>query len=87
MLHSKRLALAGGITWGAVMLLLTILCMNNGFGGEFLDTLASIYPGYTVSGPGCIVGLIYGFISGAAILYAISRLYNKLPNPKVGLKD
>jgi hypothetical protein len=87
MLHSKRFGVAGGITFGALMFIVTALCLNNNYGYAFLEMMGSLYPGYSISEAGCILGFIYGFITGFIVFYSISRLYNRLPNPRVSIKD
>lgn len=78
MLNSKNLGLAAGILWGISMFALTILAIFTGYGTAWLELMASIYPGYTISWVGSILGLIYGFLDGFIGLYIFGWLYNKL---------
>ncbi len=78
MLHSGKLGLAGGIIWGICMLLTTIVSMYTGYAKQFLTMMGSIYPGYTISGWGCLIGLIYGFFDVFIGLFLLAWLYNKL---------
>lgn len=77
-LNAKALALASGILWGLGMALLTALSMMNGYAGQFLNLMAGVYPGYTISGIGIVVGAIYGFLDGFIGCYIFAWLYNKL---------
>lgn len=77
-LSPKHLGLAGGIFWGLVMLITTLLAVWNGYGTAMMELFTSIYPGFTISGTGAIVGLIYGFIDGFVGLYIFAWLYNWL---------
>ena len=78
MLNAKKLGYAGGILWGLTMLISTFLSINMGYATTWLQTMASIYPGYEISGIGCIVGMVYGFIDGFIALYLIGWLYNRI---------
>ncbi|MDA0361919.1 MAG: hypothetical protein O3A45_02825 [Proteobacteria bacterium] len=66
--NAKSLGIAGGLTGGIVMLILTILGMM-GVGVSVLDVLASLFTGYTISFVGCLIGMIYGFIVGFVLSY------------------
>jgi hypothetical protein len=52
--------------------------MYTGYSTEFLNLIASIYPGYSISWSGSIVGLAYGFADGFVGLFLLAWLYNKL---------
>lgn len=77
MLNPKNLGLAAGALWGASMFVLTVVSILTGYGVMWLELMTSIYPGYTISWPGSIVGLIYGFLDGFVGLYVFGWLYNK----------
>ena len=77
MLNAKSFGLAGGILWGALILIITLIATNTNYGAEFLNLLASIYPGYKITYLGSIIGLIYGFIDGFVGCYIFAWLYNK----------
>lgn len=76
-LNPKALGLACGILWGAALWLVTIISVMNGYAAEFLKIIANIYPGYSVSGMGSIVGAIYGFVDGFVGCYVFAWLYNQ----------
>lgn len=78
MLDPKKLGVAGGILWGLCMFITTIISIYSGYAEDFLNMMASIYPGYSISGFGSIVGLIYGFFDAFVGLFLLAWLYNKL---------
>jgi len=78
MLSPLRLGMAGGIIWGVSMFICTILAINIGYSERFLDIMMDIYPGYSISGAGTILGLVYGFIDGFAGFFLLGWIYNKL---------
>ncbi len=77
MLNEKALGLSGGILWGAVMLVTTWASVLWGYGTAFLGVMADVYPGFSVSWGGSIVGAVYGFIDGFIGLYLLAWIYNK----------
>lgn len=80
-LNVKALALAAGILWGGVVLLVALCNMMwPPYGGAFLSLTASIYPGYTPgTGAGSLViGTVYGFVDGAIGGLIFAWLYNAL---------
>jgi hypothetical protein len=76
-MNLKASALAGGILWGLLVFVITLVETARSF-GHALIRLSAIYPGYTVSYTGAVVGLIYGFVSGAIVMAIFCWLYNKL---------
>jgi len=81
-LKPRCLAFAGGLLWGLCMLVTTLISANTGYATEFLEVMASIYPGYSISLSGSIIGMLYGFIDGFAGLYVLAWLYNRLEREK-----
>jgi hypothetical protein len=77
-LNAKNLGLSGGILWGAVLFIITLISVPTGYASGFLSGIASIYPGYSITYLGSIVALIYGFIDGFIALFIIALIYNKL---------
>ena len=73
-----RLGVSVGIIWGLVVFIYTILALSSGFAKAFLMVLMSVYPGYSITGTGAIVGFFYGFVDGFIVLFLIGWLYNKL---------
>ncbi len=68
-----------GIVSGVSLFLITLLSYFTGYGKLFLETVAlSLYPGYSISPLGALVGLVYGFIDLFAVGIVFAWLYNKL---------
>lgn len=78
MLNPKALGLALGIFWSMTMLLTTFLSLYTGYGREMLEVMVSLYPGYSITPVGGLIGLIYGFIDGFIMGFILAWLYNKL---------
>ena len=76
-LNAKAFSLAGGLVWGFVVFLATNISAVR-HGGQTLSRLAQIYPGYSVSFVGSIVGLLWGFVSVALLGLLFVWLYNML---------
>lgn len=78
MLNPIKLGISGGILWGFCMFICTILAIYTGYSAKFLDLMADIYLGYSISWPGAFIGFAYGFIDGFLGLFLLGWLYNKL---------
>lgn len=78
MLNARKLGLSAGIIWGATMFLMTILSIYTAYGTQWLHLMMDIYPGYTISWEGSIMGLLYGFLDGFVGCFLLGWLYNKL---------
>jgi hypothetical protein len=78
MLSPTRLGLAGGILWGISLFLMTLLSIWTQYGSQFLSLVADIYPGYSTTPAGSIIGLFWGFLDGFLGLFILAWLYNKL---------
>ena len=73
------LGIALGILWGAALFFMTWLCYVTGWYGRlFLEFVGSVYPGYTISPLGSLVGLGYGFADMFVAGVVIGWLYNRL---------
>lgn len=86
-LNVKAAALTGGIVWGASILLLTVVSgLTNspgageyaGYAGLFLKGVTSLYPGYSISATGAVIGTIYGFVDGVISVAIVTTIYNLL---------
>lgn len=77
-LNASKFALAAGIVWGLCMFVMTLISVQNGYGADFLHLIAGIYPGYTITGGGSVIGLIYGFLDAGIGGYIFAWLYNTL---------
>jgi cell shape-determining protein MreD len=73
----KAFAVAAGILWGCFLFAFTLLEASRPDQGHTLRTLSALYVGYSVTYPGSVVGLVYGFVSGALIGAAFCWLYNR----------
>lgn len=77
----KPLALGIGLgtVWGVSLFITTGVSYFTGYGRLFLEVLAqSIYPGYTISPLGSLLGLFYGFLDGLISGFFIALIYNKV---------
>ncbi|MFQ5869620.1 MAG: bacteriophage holin [Candidatus Zixiibacteriota bacterium] len=75
-LNLKALALSCGILWALCLFLVTLISLGTGYADAFLEVVASVYPGYSVSGLGLIIGLIYAFVDGAIAALIFGWVYN-----------
>jgi hypothetical protein len=75
-LNAKAFSLAAGIVWGIVVFLVTNISILRHGQGLTLSKLAQIYPGYSFSFVGSVVGLIWGFVSMALLAWLFAWLYN-----------
>ena len=75
-LNLKALALSCGILWALCLFLVTLISLGTGYADALLEVVASIYPGYSVSALGLILGLIYGFVDGAIAALIFGWVYN-----------
>lgn len=74
-LNVRSFALSLGILYGLTIFITTLwLIFNSSPNDKILFEL--IYPGYSVSLQGSIVGLLYGFIDGVIAGTLLSWLYN-----------
>ena len=82
----KGLALASGILWGLAMLGMGLANLIwNGYGQQFLQTMASVYPGYhaTRSVAEVVTGTLYGAVDGLIAGAVFAWLYNQFAKPGV----
>ncbi len=75
-LNPKALGLSLGILGGVVFFLWTLVAAYTGYGLELLELLITIYPGYSVTAAGALIGFIYCFLDGFVGGYLIAYLYN-----------
>ena len=77
-LNIKALALAGGIWWGVGLFICTWwLIYLEGSSGD-ITLIGRVYPGYSISPLGSLVGLAYGFVDAAIGGAILAWLYNCL---------
>jgi hypothetical protein len=77
MLNAKKLGAAAGIIWGLCMFVCTLIAMHTGYAKAFLLLMKSIYPGYTISFTGSLLGFLYGFADAFIGFFLLAWLYNK----------
>ena len=79
-LDTNKFALTGGIVWGLSLFITTIVSVYiyPGYALAFLNGIGSIYPGYTVSLTGSIIGAVYGFFDVFIGTYIVVWIYKKL---------
>jgi TRAP-type mannitol/chloroaromatic compound transport system permease large subunit len=85
-LSTKGLALASGLLWGLAMLVMGLCNLIwSSYGQQFLQTVASVYPGYhaTRSIAEVIVGTLYGALDGLVGGGVFAWLYNQFA--RIGL--
>lgn len=77
-LNARALGFTVGVIWGIAVLLVTLasLWTAKGYGKDFLDILVSIYPGYSISNIGALLGLCYGFVDGFVGGWLVAVIYN-----------
>ena len=77
-LDPVRLGLAGGVVWGASLFVLTLVAQCFGYGRDFLVLFVALYPGYSITFAGSIVGAVIGFADAFVGLWILAWIYNKL---------
>lgn len=75
-LSIRAFTVAGGLFWGVAMFLLTWWLIARH--GSSIDAgfLGRVYPGYTVTPAGSVIGLAWGLIDGAVSSAIFAALYN-----------
>ena len=76
-LNVKALALTAAIFWGVGVFLTTWWLIILGSGGTKM-ILVMVYPGYSVTAWGSIIGLVWGFVDGLICGAIFAWLYNAL---------
>lgn len=77
-INAKNFGLSGGIIWGVVLFVVTLIALWTGYATNFLNLMSQIYPGYSISVTGSFVGLLYGFVDAFIGLYIFAWIYNYL---------
>lgn len=75
-LNLKALSFSFGIVWAGAVFLTTLLSVPTGYGRGFLELLSSIYPGYSVTWAGSVIGLVYAFVDGFICALIFGVIYN-----------
>lgn len=74
-LNVKALALTAAICWGAAMFLTTWWLIILGSGGTKI-IFNIVYPGYSVTPLGSIIGLVWAFVDGLICGAIFAWIYN-----------
>jgi len=78
-LNLKALVLTAGVIWAVAVLIIGVANLIwPGYGTRFLELLASIYPGYSVTRSigAVVVGTLYALVDGAIFGLVFGWLYN-----------
>lgn len=78
-LNIKALCLTTGILWAVAVFLVGVANLVwSGYGGAFLQLIASIYPGYDASRSigAVIVGTLYALVDGLVLGLVFAWVYN-----------
>jgi len=78
-LNIKAMAFGMAILWGGVLLVTGLTnIIWSGYGTNFLQLLASVYPGYNASGSigDLISGVLYALVDGGLFGLILAWLYN-----------
>jgi hypothetical protein len=77
-LNARALGFTSGAIWGLTVLIITLVSVASArsYGRYFLYCLASVYPGYSITNGGALLGLCYGFADGFACGWLVAKLYN-----------
>jgi hypothetical protein len=89
-LNIKAFVLTCAILWAAAIFIVGIANMIwPGYGAALLQVMASIYPGYAVSGTfgSLIVGTLYAVVDGAIGGLVFAWLYNMFLGKEITAKD
>ena len=79
-LRAGILAIVFGMVGGAGLFVATAWLLIKGGEnvGATLGLLGNYLPGYAVTWPGAVVGLLYGALIGVAMGWTLARVYNRL---------
>ncbi len=82
-LNPTKIGLTCGLLWGTSLVLLILPAMFfPPYGTNFITTIASVYPGYSISWTGMAIGFVYGFIDWFIGGVIFAWLYNYINNEK-----
>lgn len=74
--NTRRFAITGGVIWGLSLLITTLVSLYTGeYAKAFLASISSIYPGYSISLAGSVIGLLYGFFDVFIGVYIFAWVY------------
>ncbi|MGH9814514.1 MAG: hypothetical protein ACRD5F_13980 [Candidatus Acidiferrales bacterium] len=77
-LHRMGMGMAGGVVFGGGLFLMTIaLLLRGGYPiGPKLSLLSHFFSGYSVTWPGSLLGLAWGFVAGFFLGYSFALAHN-----------
>ncbi len=75
-LNPKQLAIAGGIVWGAYVLLAGWAAAIGWGNHALVNALAGLYIGYKATFWGSVIGGLWAIVDGVIAGYLIAYLYN-----------
>jgi hypothetical protein len=77
-LHRLGMGVAGGVVVGGGLFLMTVaLLLRGGFPiGPTLNLLGHFFPGFSVTWPGSLIGLGWGFFAGFLLGYGFALAHN-----------
>ncbi len=75
--HPVALGVAIGVLWAAYVVFVGITAMF-GWGNAIVNTLSSLYLGYSASVIGVVIGGLWAFLDGFIAGVVITWIYNKL---------
>jgi hypothetical protein len=76
-MNVKALALTSSVVFGMIVFFTTIWLIFRNYTGEII-IFEMLYPGYTISPAGSIIGLFYGMLDGLILGAIFGWLYNYL---------
>jgi hypothetical protein len=78
-LNAGALGLALGIIWGVGVLAVVVANRITGsYGANWIVTLASLYPGLSLTPVGAVIGFLWGFVDGVICGVLVGWIYNGL---------
>jgi hypothetical protein len=77
-LNIRALALSAGIVWGLLVFLFTWWLYLRQISVDQPTLVGKVYPFFTISPLGSLLGLVYGFVDGLIVGAAFAWLYNRL---------
>ena len=77
-LNTLKLALSAAIVSAVTMFLFPLYGVYFGKGLRALAVMNGVFPGYTASWQGAVLGLVYGFVSCFIYVGVFAWIYNEL---------
>src|SRR5579871_3138579 len=75
-LHIWSFGLAFGIVWGLSLLIIAWIGMKTGLGVPFVETIRTVYVGYSATAQGIIWGGVWGFTHMFVVGVILAAIYN-----------